>query len=188
MADGSRRVLAAGRLGAGLMMLSAIAPLTGCGSQTTAQKGLPLLHVRLGTQVALPEAARGDGFDKVTVYALRDPVVSANPSAAADQGYQLSAADVEVCAGPDGASTNNSTVLFPFPFQLTLSDGSFEGMLNDPTTQPPAISNVASKLRPNQCARGFAPFEHKRSLSVRAVGFGSADAPIFEWAVSEPAP
>lgn len=184
MAFGPQRVRTARCLGASLVMLIALALLTGCGSGR-APKTLPLLHVPLGRQVALPDAARADGFDKITVYALRDPVVSAD-SSAADQGYQLSAADVQVCAGPDGANTNNSQVLFPLPFQLVLSDGTFEGMLNDPTIQTPTIFTVASKLRPNQCTRGFAPFEHKRSLSVKAVGFGSPDAPIFEWALTNP--
>lgn len=158
-----------------------------CGSHA-APKALPLVHVSLGQQVTIPSAARADGFLTVTVYTLRDPVVSANPSAGADRGDQLSAADVQVCAGADGANTNNSNVLFPLPFQLALSDGSFEGMLNDPTMQPPAIFTVAAKLRPNQCTRGIAPFEHKVGVSVTAVGYGEPDAPIFEWAATKTSP
>lgn len=151
-----------------------------CGSQAT-PRAAPEVRVPLGQRVNVASGQQDDGFAAVTVYSLQDPAVSGHPSTGPDSGDQLAVADVEVCGGPHGANSNNPHQFLPFPFGLTLSNGTTESMLQDPTLHPQAIFVVAAQLRPNQCARGFAPFEHQRGLTVTGVSYGDPTAPSYLW-------
>ena len=156
---------------------------TSCASSTPAPQAQPAQRVGVGTTVAIPAGDQVAGYASVTVYSVQDPVVSANPAAKADQGTQLATADVQVCAGRRGASADDPSVLLPLPFQVALSDGSYEGMVQDPTIRTPAIVITADRLRPYQCARGYAPFEHQTGLPITAVGWGNPDDPVYTWKV-----
>jgi len=134
--------------------------------------------VALGKAVTLahPDA---DGVTRVTVYSLINPVTPSDPYAEVPAGHLLAAADVEVCAGPDGSQSGLSTDAFHlvFPGGTTVDASAI-------AAQGPNLETVRA-LGSGQCTRGFVTFEVAIGTAPSAVRYSpnpfATQPGTFDW-------
>lgn len=142
-------------------------------------KATGLVRLHFGQKATLSAAWTGDGIVSATVYGFQTPFTSRTDNRpGAGDVYAVSR--VQVCAGPQGASTADE--LLPFPFQLVYPHSQTSGALAGPdAAQQPDLSKVASTLRARQCVRAYVTFEFTKGKPPLAVGWGNPDQPAYEW-------
>lgn len=138
-----------------------------------------LVRLHYGQKAVLSPAWTADGIVSATVYGFRAPFPSQTGNHP-DAGDQFAVSSVQVCAGSHGASTSDEPL--PFPFQVVFTHSQTSGAL-DPTNaaQEPDVVNLAGKLRPHQCVRGYVTFQYAKGRSPLAVGWGNPGQPAYEW-------
>jgi hypothetical protein len=138
-----------------------------------------LVRLHYGQKATLSPAWTADGIVSATVYGFQAPFPSQTGNHP-DAGDQFAVSPVQVCAGSHGASTSNE--LLPFPFQVVFARNQTFGAL-DPTNaaKEPDVVNLAGKLRPNACVRGYVTFQYAKGRSPLAVGWGNPGQPAYEW-------
>lgn len=144
-----------------------------------APKATGLVHLRFGQKAVLSQGWVSDGIVSATVYGFQTPF-KAQTLNTPDAGDQYAVSRVQVCAGPQGASTSNE--LLPYPFQLDYPGNQTFGALAGPdAAREPDLSNTPATLRANRCVRAYVTFEFPRDKPPVAVGWGSPDQPAYEW-------
>jgi hypothetical protein len=167
---------------AGLIIVLIVVGLTvntNSPSQPKAPKATGLARLHFGQKAVLSQGWTSDGIVSATVYGFQTPFTSQTDNTP-DAGDQYAVSRVQVCAGPQGASTSNE--LLPFPFQLDYPHSQTFGALAGPdAAKEPDLSNAPSTLRANQCVRGYVTFEFTKGHPPLAVGWGNPDQPAYEW-------
>jgi hypothetical protein len=148
-------------------------------SQPKTPKATSLVRLHFGQKAVLSQDWTSDGIVSATVYGFQTPFTSQTDNTP-DAGDQYAVSPVQVCAGPQGAST--SSELLPFPFQLDYPHSQTFGALTGPdAAKEPDLSNTPSTLRANQCVRAYVTFEFTKGQPPLAVGWGNPDQPAYEW-------
>jgi hypothetical protein len=148
-------------------------------AQPKAPKDTGLVRLHYGQKAVLSQGWISDGIVSATVYGFQTPFSSQTDNRP-DAGDQYAVSPVQVCAGPQGASTSNE--LLPFPFQLVYAHSETFGALDGPdAAKEPDVSNVANTLRANQCVRAYVTFQFTKGSPPLAVGWGNPDQPAYEW-------
>ena len=142
-------------------------------------KATDLARLHYGQKAALSPTWAASGIVSATVYGFQTPFSSQTDNRP-DAGYQYAVSPVQVCAGPQGANTQNE--LLPFPFQLDYPHSQTFGALAGPdAAKEPDLSNVAGTLHANQCVRAYVTFQFTKGSPPLAVGWGNPDQPAYEW-------
>lgn len=148
-------------------------------AQPKAPKDTGLVRLHYGQKARLSQGWISDGIVSATVYGFQTPFSSQTDNRP-DAGYQYAVSPVQVCAGPQGANTQNE--LLPFPFQLDYPHSQTFGALAGPdAAKEPDLSNVAGTLHANQCVRAYVTFQFTKGSPPLAVGWGNPDQPAYEW-------
>jgi hypothetical protein len=165
---------------AGLFIVLIVVGLTvNTNSPPKAPKDTGLVRLHYGQKAVLSQDWISDGIVSATVYGFQTPFTSQTDNRP-DAGDQFAVSPVQVCAGPQGASTSNE--LLPFPFQLDYPQSQTFGALAGPNAaKEPDISNVASTLHANQCVRAYVTFHFTKGSPPLAVGWGNPNQPAYEW-------
>jgi hypothetical protein len=124
-------------------------------------------HEALGTTVTLSSSDEQDsGIARVTVFSVTAPFTSQDPTVTPDPGQEFAVADIEECAGPNGAPDGPDTE----NLELVVGGQTFQSaVIGNPRS--PALDNVSS-LTPNQCTRGYLPYEIAAGTTPTGLRYG----------------
>jgi hypothetical protein len=162
-----------------IIVLIVVGLTTNTNSPSQAPKCAGLVRLHFGQKAVLCQGWVSDGIVSATVYGFQTPFTSQTDNTP-DAGDQYAVSPVQVCAGPQGASTSNE--LLPYPFQLDYPHSQTFGALDGPdAAKEPDLSNAPGTLKANQCVRAYVTFQFTKGQPPLAVGWGNPDQPAYEW-------
>jgi hypothetical protein len=131
--------------------------------------------VALGRPLDVPSAGNV-GIRRVTVYSLTYPVSGSNGRPDPVAGKEYAAADVGVCAGPDGSQNG----LDPLFFDLLFRDGQTVGIAPTLFPKQPDLGSFQG-IGANRCVRGFVTFEIATGTIPTTVRYWPDPFHSYEW-------
>lgn len=160
----------------GAVVLWTVVAVVGSTLSSDVHRAFTPRTISMGQTAVVDGSPFVSGVRTVTVYSFSYPVASQDPfQSAAPVGDEFAVADVQVCAGNGG-----SPGVDLFDFSVVQSGGAQDDAISA-AVRNPSLTDLHS-LAPNQCARGFVPFQMATGSQPVAVQFGVINA--FRWAVS----
>ncbi len=135
--------------------------------------------VAMGQTISTPSALDG-GLASLTVYSLEFPL-SASGHIGPPAGDLLAAADVKLCAGPEGARID----FLRSDMVMTSINGDQGSLTPIPTTAGSSM-DLDQPLAANQCLRGHLSFQYQNGDTPSGVNYSIAPFESYEWLSAPP--